>query len=237
MIRYFYLLIIITTTNLISFGQAASYTDPAIAYQRVMIEKGQEGTYQQIGNFKVTGTSYLFGEKLNGGVFTPNERSGNVKIGYNTYTQSLDVYLDETRSLAKTAVDVDSFIIYGGQGDYLKKDLLFYSAKIINPSIKSSFYQVLSNGNRFNLYKSYNSVLDIVSTNYIQSELRQFSMQYDFWFLDKKTNQFKKIKASRKKIVDEFKDIMDVSPFTDNDELNSNPETALQKIFTVLNNQ
>jgi hypothetical protein len=218
-----------------SFGQAASYTDPAIAYQRVMIEKGQEGTYQQIGNFKVTGTSYLFGERLKGGVYTQTEKSDNVKIGFNTYTQSLDVYIDDTRSLSKQSTEVDSFTIYGGQSDFLKNNLLFYSGRLINPSAKG-FFQVLQTGKNFNLYKSYNSTLDIVSTNYIQSDLRQFSMEYNYWYLDVKSNQFKKLRASRKKIIDEFKSVTDLSPFTDNDELNSNPEASLRKIFNVLNN-
>ena len=55
-----------------SFGQAATYSDPAQAYIRILLEKSGEGGYKQIGNFKVLGTSYLYGGNQFGDVFFKN---------------------------------------------------------------------------------------------------------------------------------------------------------------------
>ena len=46
---------------------------------------------------------------------------------------------------------------------------------------------------------------------------------------------FLKIKLSKKKITDEFKPIMDVSSFLEDDLFNTYPEKAMQLIFAELN--
>ncbi len=224
-------------SNNVTFSQQASYTDPGAAYLKLFLEKGSEGTYQQIGNFKVIGTSYLFGEKLKGGVYTKTEKSEHVELGYNTYNQSLDVNLNGVQSITKKVGEVDSFVIYANNSEFIKNDLLFYSSALVSPKAKDGFYQIISMGSKYNLYKGYTSVLDIVSTNYIQSDLRQFSLEYNFYYTENNTKDFKKLKLSKKKIVDEFKSKMDVSIFLDEEELDKNPEIALKKVFNALNNQ
>jgi hypothetical protein len=107
----------------------------------------------------------------------------------------------------------------------------------VSPKAKDGFYQVISTGSKYNLYKGYTAALDIVSTNYIQSDLRQFTLEYNFYYTDNSTKDFKKLKLSKKKIVDEMKSKMDVSIFLDEEELDKNPEIALKKVFNALNNQ
>ena len=221
----------------IASSQALSYLDPASAFLKIFLEKGSEGTYQQIGNFKVIGTSYLFGEQLKGGIFTKTEKSENVKLGYNTYNQSVDVNFNGVQSITKKAAEVDSFFIYANNSEFIKNDLLFYSSALVSPKAKDGFYQVISTGSKYNLYKGYTAALDIVSTNYIQSDLRQFTLEYNFYYTDNITKDFKKLKLSKKKIVDDLKKIMDVSIFLDEEELDKNPENALKKVFNALNNQ
>ncbi len=221
-----------------SFSQAASYTDPAAAYMRVMFEKGSEGSYQQISNFKVIGTSFLYGEKLPGSIYTKSEKSEHTNLSYNTYNQQVDVYLNATNQIiSKKTSEVDSFIIYNSNSDFYKEDLLFYTSKLVSPLAKDLFYQVLLIGPKYNLYKNFSANLDIVSTNYIQSELRQFNLEYNYYYLNNSTNEFKKIKLSRKKIIEDFSKTIDLSPSIDFDEINNNPEIALKKIFNILNNK
>ena len=236
MIKYFSFFGLLLISQLVS-SQALSYLDPASAFLRIYLEKGSEGTYQQIGNFKVIGTSYLFGEKLKGGIYTKTEKSEHVELGYNTYNQSLDVKLNGVQSITKKAAEVDSFIIYANNSEFIKNDLLFYSSALVSPKAKDGFYQVISTGSKYNLYKGYTAALDIVSTNYIQSDLRQFTLEYNFYYTDNSTIDFKKLKLSKKKIVDEMKSKMDVSIFLDEEELDKNPEIALKKVFNALNNQ
>ena len=221
-----------------SFSQAASYTDPAAAYMRVMFEKGSQGSYQQISNFKVIGTSFLYGEKLPGSIYTKSEKSEHTNLSYNTYNQQVDVYLNATNQIiSKKPSEVDSFIIYNSNSDFYKEDLLFYTSKLVSPLAKDLFYQVLLIGPKYNLYKNFSANLDIVSTNYIQSELRQFNLEYNYYYLNNSTNEFKKIKLSRKKIIEDFSKTIDLSPSIDFDEINNNPEIALKKIFNILNNK
>ena len=236
MIKFFSFFGLVLISHLAS-SQALSYLDPASAFLRIYLEKGSEGTYQQIGNFKVIGTSYLFGEKLKGGIYTKTEKSEHVELGYNTYNQSLDVKLNGVQSITKKAAEVDSFIIYANNSEFIKNDLLFYSSALVSPKAKDGFYQVISTGSKYNLYKGYTAALDIVSTNYIQSDLRQFTLEYNFYYTDNSTKDFKKLKLSKKKIVDEMKSKMDVSIFLDEEELDKNPEIALKKVFNALNNQ
>jgi len=236
MIKFFSFFGLVLISHLAS-SQALSYLDPASAFLRIYLEKGSEGTYQQIGNFKVIGTSYLFGEKLKGGIYTKTEKSEHVELGYNTYNQSLDVKLNGVQSITKKAAEVDSFVIYANNSEFIKNDLLFYSSALVSPKAKDGFYQVISTGSKYNLYKGYTAALDIVSTNYIQSDLRQFTLEYNFYYTDNSTKDFKKLKLSKKKIVDEMKSKMDVSIFLDEEELDKNPGIALKKVFNALNNQ
>jgi len=236
MIKFFSFFGLVLISHLAS-SQALSYLDPASAFLRIYLEKGSEGTYQQIGNFKVIGTSYLFGEKLKGGIYTKTEKSEHVELGYNTYNQSLDVKLNGVQSITKKAAEVDSFVIYANNSEFIKNDLLFYSSALVSPKAKDGFYQVISTGSKYNLYKGYTAALDIVSTNYIQSDLRQFTLEYNFYYTDNSTKDFKKLKLSKKKIVDEMKSKMDVSIFLDEEELDKNPEIALKIVFNALNNQ
>ena len=101
--------------------------------------------------------------------------------------------------------------------------------------MQDCFLLLVQNGDRFKLLKSYKATLDYVSTNYIQSELRQFTLEYTYYYYDAQTKELKKIKLSKKKITDEFKPIMDVSSYLEDDLFNSYPEKAMQLIFAELN--
>ena len=232
-----YLILLFSLNTALLFSQALSYTDPASGYLKLMLEKGGDGTYQQIGNFKVIGTSYLYGEKIKGSAYAGKDKSENIELSYNTYNQQLDVYVsNSSKAFLKPANEIDSFILYKSKSSVFKNDLLFYSSKLISPSIKSSFLQVVYNGKRFSLFKAYNSTLDYVSTNYIQAELRQFTLDYSYCYYDSLTKQFKKLKLNKNKIINEFKFIKDFSELLDDDGFNNNPEEILKMLFTNLNN-
>ena len=234
--RYSILLFLFSFSINIINAQALSYTDPGAGYMKIMLEKGDEGSYQLVGNFKVIGTSFLFGEKNNGNAYAGNDKSENIKLSYNTYNQKVDIYVnDQSSKFTKLPSEIDSFTINKSGSQYIKEDLLFFSSKIVQPSFKDCFLQVIYHGDRFSLYKAYNSTLDYVSTNYIQSELRQFTLEYLYYYYDAQTKELKKIKLSRKKVIDEFKSTMDVSSYLNDDTFNSQPEKAMQIIFEALN--
>ncbi len=221
-----------------SYSQALSYVDPAIAYQRIMVEKGQEGTYQQLGNFKVIGTSFLFGEQLGGNAYAGNEKSSNIKLGYNMYNQTVELYINGSNlKIIKTPSEIDSFLISQHSSDFVKEDMHFVSSKSIsNIKIKDCFLQVLYKGKNNSLYKFYTATLDYVSTNYIQSELRQFGTAFTYYLFDEKKGELKKIKLTRKKLMEEFSSITGIETAVSDEEFDKQPEQTSVKILSFINN-
>ncbi len=232
----FFVASLLATLTLQAHSQALSYTDPAAGYLKVMLEKGSVGTYQQIGNFKVIGTSYLFGERLNGSAYSDKEKSENVGLSYNMYKQQVDIYPNQSNfAIIKPADEIDSFVIFNAASQFIKEDLWFYSSRFYDSELPDCFLLLVQNGRRFKLFKSYKATLDYVSTNYIQSELRQFSIDYAYYYYDSKNKGLKKIKLTKKKITDEFSSTMDVAEILDRYNVNTNPEQALKAIFEQLN--
>ena len=94
-------------------AQQLSYSDPAISYQRILLEKSGEGTFQQIGNFKVTGTSFLYGGNQKGNIYTPKEKAESATISYNTYNQQVHVLQQgQDKELVMALKEVDSFELF-----------------------------------------------------------------------------------------------------------------------------
>jgi hypothetical protein len=220
-----------------TIAQQLSYSDPATAYMRLLLEKSGEGSYQQIGNFKVVGTSYLYGPKLAGDIYTPKEKATNIQLSYNTYNQQIEAYQNNSeRPIIMKLAEVDSFRLIAARNADFKEDLLFVNATKLDPS-KKFFGQVVASGKRFNLYKAYKSELGYVSTNYVQSELRQFDLNFDYYYSDSAKAGLKKLKVTPGGLKKEFNEIADITTFANDEELGTNPEYALRKIFTVLNNK
>ena len=218
------------------FSQQASYVDPAAAYLRLLLEKGQEATVQQIGAFKVRGTSYLFGEKLSGNAYQGAEMALNVPVSYNTYNQQVEIYQDnQVKPIVLTPAELDSFKLLSSDKTSFTEDLFFVSSKKVDSNAKKFFLQEISAGKRFSLYKAYKSELAFASDNYIQADLREFTLVYDYYYNDVTKPGLKKLKVNATNMKKEFKDVADISIFANSDEFVINPEKALKKIFAQLN--
>ena len=94
----------------------------------------------------------------------------------------------------------------------------------------------LFTGKRYSLYKRYKSDLGYVSTNYVQSELRQFDLLFDYFYTDTEGKGVKKLKPNVSSIIKEFKSVKDISSVLTNDAFAVNPDDALKKAFDFLNN-
>lgn len=70
--------------NLPLTAQTGSYLDFGQAYVTLLIDRGSN-TQQRIGIYKVKGASFLFNEKLAGGLFEKGAKSDNIFLSYNTY--------------------------------------------------------------------------------------------------------------------------------------------------------
>ena len=215
-------------------AQATTYYDPAEAVLRILMHKNQTKDRQLIGSFKVLGTSYLYGGNQIGDVYFKNKTVKNVLVTYDTYRQLLEINIGKgDASLKSTLPELDSFRIRNITPE-IREELTFISVTQLD-STKKIFLQRVVTGPRFNLYKAYTSDLDYVSENYIQSELREFKLNYVYYYTDKLNPGLRKLKNSSAGIIKEFKPIKDISRIVDKDSYNNNPETTLINVFAELN--
>jgi hypothetical protein len=218
-----------------TFGQSG-YMDNALNYSRLIREKTEDGVYKMIGPFKVVGTSYLFGEKNKGDLFSPEAQAFNIFLSYNTYNQDVDFYSTSNpdQPLVKEAGTVDSFLIQANGNVGISRPMKFIYGKHLGSNDKVYFLE-LYRGKRFSVYKAYRSELNYVSTNYVQSELRQFDLVYDYYYTDSEKPGITKLKTNASSIIKEFKKIKDISPVFTYNEFTIDQEGALRKAFTYLN--
>jgi hypothetical protein len=212
------------------------YMDNALNYSRLIITKTADGVYKQIGVFKVIGTSYLFGEKNKGDMFSSEAKAYNIFLSYNTYNQELEFYSsgNPDKPLIKEPGTIDSFIIHENVGLGIMHPLKFVYGKHLGSSEKSYFLELYT-GPKYSVYKRYRSDLGYVSTNYIQSELRQFDLLYDYFYADIAKGSLKKLKTNSFNIIKELKSIKDISPVFTDEDFTRDQEEALRKAFEYLN--
>lgn len=209
-----------------------TFIDPAQSYNMMDIQNNS-GKYYVVGNYKVKGSPFLFGGGQKGSLYAKNEYGGDIAISYNSYLQEVEFDVNSKERVIKELINVDSFILKS-DGDIIKEDLKFINAAHI-PSDEKCFFQKVSEGQKFNLYKKYSSRLEIVSTNIVQSELRQFALKTDYFYLDKTKKIIKKLKIGKSSLVKQFKELRDLSFYVDDSNLNGDTENVLKEIFRILN--
>ena len=226
------LLLLIINYSIAQYG----YMDNALNYSRLIIQKTAEGVYKQVGIFKVVGTSYLFGEKNKGNLFSPEAKAYNISLSYNTYNQEVEFYSsgNPTKPLVKEPGTVDSFLIQENESLGINHPLKFVYGTYLGSSEKFYFLEIYA-GPKYSVYKRYKSDLGYVTTNYVQSELRQFDLLYDYYYTDSGKEGPKKLKTNASNIVKEFKNIKDISPVFTGEAFTTNQEEALRVAFEYLN--
>jgi|CXWL01.1.fsa_nt_gi hypothetical protein len=220
----------------VSFAQPPS-ADLAINHNRLIREKTGDGVYKQIGIYKVVGTPYLFGEKNKGDLFSTGAKAYNIFLSYNTYNQEVEFYSTSNpdKPLMKEPGEVDSFVILPNTELGIIDPLKFIYGSLLNSTDKS-YYQEVYAGKKFGIYKRYRSSLGYVSSNYIQSELRQFDLECEYYYTDDEKKSIKKVKPNASNVIKEFKSIKDLSDIINNNAFTASPDDAFRKAFEYLNN-
>jgi len=226
-------------TNVPSSASSAfgAWTDPALNHNKLLIQKTGEGNYKIIGTFKVMGTSYLYGENHKGDMFAPEAKAFNIHLSYNTYNQEVEFTSTSNpeKPLIKEPGTVDSFMIHPNIQSGITVELKFFYGPLIG-SKEKAYFLLLHGGTRFSIYKRYKSELGYVSSNYIQSELREFDLQVEYFYTDTQGKGVKKLKPNAFTVTKEFKDVKELSAVVTADDFSVNPDAALKKAFETLNN-
>ena len=224
-----------SNTLIATTPDSRGWTDPALNHNRLLRDQLGDGTFIVIGNFKVKGSPYLFGDKHNSDLFSKSEKAYNIDLRYNTYNQEVEFYsTSNATALVKTVGELDSFIIKKDVANSITSDIKFVYGPLIG-STEKIYFQLVESGPQYSLYKRYTSELGYVSENYIQSELRQFDMLSDYYYHDVATNTLKKLKKNTSSINKEFKSIKDVSSIVTSDSYSVNQEETLKNAIRALN--
>jgi hypothetical protein len=93
----------------------------------------------------------------------------------------------------------------------------------------------LSTGPQAGIYKRYKADVAYVSSNYVQSELRQFELLYDYFVFNPATRSLKKVKNSYNSLQKELNAISDVSAVFTSSAFSENPDLALKNAITLIN--
>ncbi len=212
------------------------WTDPALNHNKLIQQQTGDGVYKLIGSYKVVGTQFLFGEHHKGDLFSTQAKAYNIFVSYNTYNQEVEFYSTSNpdKPLVKEPGEVDSFVIQQNIELGIANNLKFIYGTHLGTDDKYFFQQVYA-GNRFSLYKRYKSELGYVSTNYVQSELRQFDLIFEYYYTDTNKKGIKKLKSNASSVIKEFKEVKDLSGVVTVEDFDTNREAALQKVFEYLN--
>ncbi len=231
--------------NSVSFGSGAmvsrspdsrGWTDPALNHNRLIQQRTGDGVYKLIGQYKVVGTQFLYGEHHKGDLFATEAKAYNIFLSYNTFNQQVEFYTTSNpdKPLVKEPGEVDSFTIQSDPELDINSPLKFIYGAHLGTKDKF-YYQEVAAGDRFVLYKRYKSELGYVSSNYVQSELRQFDLGFEYYYLDKEKKKLKRLKGNASAVTDEFKDVTNLSLVVNQDDFDMNKEAALRKAFEELN--
>src|SRR5690242_7277936 len=140
-----------------AIGQSG-YMDNALNYNQIIKEKTADGVYKLVGVFKVTGTSFLFGEKNKGDLYSPDAQAQNISLSYNTYNQEVEFYSSSNpdKPLVKEPGTVDSFFLHSNAQLGIANKMKFVYGSLLGSTEKSYFLEIYS-GKRFSIYKRYKS--------------------------------------------------------------------------------
>jgi len=213
-------------------SQALSYSDQAVAYNRLLVEKNSN-TYVRIGNYKVTGTPYLFGENEAGNLYGTSGKLENVKIRYNTYTQEVEGLGETgTEKVRIEFTNIDSFSF--NRNGKVHDEVHFIRTAFIDSTAKD-FMMVMYVGKTYSLYKKYKSVLAMSTTNIGQVDLRQFELEFDYYYTGPGFYGLKKIKTNDSFLKKTFNDKINMDQFIDQHDKKKRINEFMVELFEALN--
>ena len=171
--------------------------------------KFYEEEFRTVGTYKVKGNSYLMKGNNVSDVFTTLGYGINMGLVFDTYTQQVGVMQEDKQSVINLSFnELDSFYMKVDNENKLKGPVMFRNMTKIDPSMQY-YMQELVNGNKYKLYKSFYADMVNASNNIAQTNLREFEIRSDYYYIDNsKEGKGKviKLKANMKGLKDIFKD-------------------------------
>ena len=184
----------------------AQITDMTI-FKAKPTSKFYQEEFQRIGAYKVKGNSWILKGNNETDLYSAFGFSPDVAIVYDTYTQSIGILQDSRVDQIKLDnVEVDSFIVKADKDLNFSQPAFFINAEKFDGT-KKGFLQRLTNGTKYNLYKSFKAEMRPAAMDLAQTNVKEFEIVSEYYYLDMKDKTtFIKIKPNTKALKDFFKD-------------------------------
>lgn len=215
-----------------------AYLDPAQRYNQYILDN-MNNVYTLVGNYKVMGTPYLFGGKHGGSIYHKGIKGDVASFLYNTYSQQLEMQDEKDKeAMFKIKVaDIDSFLVDIESPQSGKTKLKFINSNIYGFKDAFILQVIVDSGSRYSLYKKYYSTLGVVTTNIMQSNLKQFELNIEYYYGDTATHEIKKLKPNAKAVTKEFKLKGKPVQLLESDHFSADPEAVLKDVFGEMNKE
>ncbi len=206
-------------------------------FQSNMRSKATSQFYQEefrrVGSYKVKGSSLLLKGHNVTDLYSTLGYGTNLPIIYDCYSQTLSILQENGTDVVQlTNEEVDSFKVKIDKDINNSAPMLFINAEKADPS-KKIFLQQLTNEKRYNLYKHFIADMKPAAMDVAQTNVMEFKIVNEYYFLDKHEGSFVKIKPNGKSLKEQFKDKKEALKTLDND---LPMEARLMLFFSQVNN-
>jgi len=226
-IRFFLFFLILIATR--SFAQV----DPVGQFNKHIVENWK-GEYIRIGQYRVKGTPYLFGESFPGTLTYKGGIKSDTKILYDLYNQKAGA--DVKNSILESDLLLEEFSIslpakFGGN------TLLFKNTELFGNSSLKNYFNVLEDGSKVSLLKIFKIKLVSDPSNMMDKEVKIFEQYYEYYLYNKTIKGLSKIKLKEKDIAKQLGDQEFVKGFVSKGDLDVSKEVDVIKLIQGYNNK
>jgi len=217
---------------LIIYSNSFSQVDPVGDFNRHLVANWK-GDYIRLGQYRVKGTPYLFGESLPGQiVYKGNKSFKNVNILYDQNKKKAG--MDVKNDIYEVSEAIEEFSIttpkdYGGQVLVFKNAADYSNGKV------KGYLNVLADGNKVAFLKSYNIRLAQDQTDLMDKNKRIIDQYSEYYIYNKAAKTLTKIKLKEKDLLKSLNDDKQAKNFISLQGLDASNETDVVMLVDSYN--
>lgn len=199
----------------ILFGdQATAQLDQIGEYNKLLMQNWS-GKYFQIGNYKVKGSPYLYGESVPGElVLEDDTESKHSNMYYDLYNQEVGVNIDNT--FVKLDKDISEFR-FAVPKKYGSGQLVFKRVGLYNEHKLKGYFNVLAdNQGKYAFLRYFSVALMSDASDMMNKDLKVFQQNYDYYIYNYKDKSLKKVKLRSKditRVIEEAKSLSNLKTY------------------------
>ncbi len=160
--------------------------------------------FQRIGNYKVKGNPNVLDGANVSDISTRIGFGANMPLVFDAYTQGVSVMQENKIDIAPLSFEeVDSFVVKVDTDKRFLRPATFINAARIEPG-KKMYLQRLANGSKHSLYKSYKAGMKRSTQDLAQTNVMEFEILSEYFYLPYGANEFVKIKTNLSALKKQF---------------------------------